>query len=61
MNVKTLGKQITALRREKGVTQEELAKYIGVSAQAVSKWENGGATNKNCRLFCSADRCPIRA
>ena len=43
MNAKTLGKQIMALRREKGVTQEELAKYIGVSAQAVSKWENGGA------------------
>lgn len=37
-----IGKQITALRKEKGCTQEELASFVGVSAQAVSKWENGG-------------------
>lgn len=37
----TLGKRIAALRREKGMTQEELAEELGVSAQAVSKWENG--------------------
>lgn len=35
-----LGKQIKNLRIEKGVTQEGLAKYLGVSYQAVSKWEN---------------------
>ena len=28
-------------RREKGMTQEELAKYIGVSKASVSKWETG--------------------
>ena len=43
MNIEMLGKQIAQLRRKKGVTQEELAKYVGVSTQAVSKWENGGA------------------
>lgn len=37
----TLGKRIAALRREKGMTQEELAEKLGVSPQAVSKWENG--------------------
>ena len=37
-----IGLNILALRRKKGITQEELAKYVGVSAQAVSKWENGG-------------------
>lgn len=42
MSVETIGKQIASLRKEKGVRQEELAKYVGVSAQAVSKWENGG-------------------
>lgn len=36
-----LGKQITALRREKEMTQETLANLIGVSAQTVSKWECG--------------------
>ena len=36
----TLGKRIAALRRQKGMTQEELAEKLGVSAQAVSKWEN---------------------
>lgn len=42
MSIETIGKQIASLRKEKGARQEELAKYVGVSAQAVSKWENGG-------------------
>lgn len=42
MGIETIGKQIASLRKEKGVKQEELAKYVGVSTQAVSKWENGG-------------------
>ncbi len=36
----TIGKRIAALRREKGLKQDELAEKLGVSAQAVSKWEN---------------------
>lgn len=40
MEVQTMGKRITALRKEKGMTQEQLAERLGVSAQAVSKWEN---------------------
>ena len=36
----TIGKRIALLRKEKGLTQEELAQHMGVSGQAVSKWEN---------------------
>ena len=43
MSTDTIGKQISAMRKQKGIKQDELAKAIGVSTQAVSKWENGGA------------------
>ena len=33
---------ISKYRKLRGLTQEELGKVIGVSSQAVSKWENGG-------------------
>ena len=36
----TLGARIAALRKRKGMTQEELAQKMEVSSQAVSKWEN---------------------
>ncbi|MGI6115911.1 MULTISPECIES: helix-turn-helix transcriptional regulator [unclassified Clostridium] len=36
----SMGKHIAALRKAKGLTQDELAEQLGVSPQAVSKWEN---------------------
>lgn len=36
-----LGNKILELRKQKSVTQEELAAMLGVTAAAVSKWENG--------------------
>jgi len=36
----TMGEKLSALRRAKGYTQDEVAEKLGVSAQAVSKWEN---------------------
>lgn len=36
----TIGKRIAKLRKEKGLSQEKLAEKLGVSSQAVSKWEN---------------------
>lgn len=36
-----IGTQIKALRLRKGVTQEAFAQRIGVTAQAVNKWERG--------------------
>lgn len=38
--VTSLGKRIGALRRAKNLTQEDLARRLSVSPQAVSKWEN---------------------
>lgn len=38
--MQTLGQRIAALRAEKNMKQNELAEKLGVSAQAVSKWEN---------------------
>lgn len=37
----TIGKSIAALRKQKGITQEQLAEAISISPQAVSKWETG--------------------
>lgn len=41
--IQNIGMQIAKLRKENNITQDELAKKLDVSAQAVSKWENGGA------------------
>lgn len=38
-----VGNRIYTLRKKQGLTQEELAKLVNVSFQAVSKWENGGS------------------
>ena len=35
----TLGQQIASARREKGMTQEMLAEQLGVTRQAVARWE----------------------
>lgn len=37
----TLGQQISLLRKQKNISQEELAEAMDVSRQAVSKWETG--------------------
>ncbi|MBR6577832.1 MAG: helix-turn-helix transcriptional regulator [Clostridia bacterium] len=36
----TIGKRIAAYRKKKNIKQDELAEMLGVSPQAVSKWEN---------------------
>ena len=41
MNQEKIGKFILELRREKNMTQQELADKIGVTDRAISKWENG--------------------
>ena len=36
-----IGNKIRELRKQRGITQEQLAESIGISFQSVSKWENG--------------------
>ena len=36
----TIGKNIADLRKNSGMTQEQLAETLGVSSQTISKWEN---------------------
>lgn len=38
-----LSERIAALRKERGLTKDQLGKLCGVSSQAVGKWEKGGA------------------
>ena len=41
MNMESVGRQIAMLRKQKGLTQNELGERLGISFQAVSKWERG--------------------
>ncbi|HIU71179.1 MAG TPA: helix-turn-helix transcriptional regulator [Candidatus Galloscillospira excrementipullorum] len=41
MNSVETGARIAALRKERGMTQRDLAQPVGVSDKAVSKWERG--------------------
>ena len=41
MNQEKIGKFISKLRKEKNLTQEELAEKLSVSSKSISRWENG--------------------
>ncbi len=53
-----IGENIAVLRKERGYTQEQLARMVGVTAQAVSKWENGGTPDAEL-LPSIADRLGV--
>ena len=40
-----LNERITMVRKAMGLTQEQLGELVGVSRQAVSKWESGVSHN----------------
>lgn len=58
MNNELLGTQIAKYRKPAGITQEELGKAVGVSTQAVSRWECGGAPDVSL-LPAIADRLGV--
>ena len=50
----TLGEQIQVLRKSKGLSQEGLGEALGVSRQAVSKWETGQTLPDTANLLAMA-------
>ena len=41
MDTKKIGRFLKMLRKEKGLTQEQLAEILSVSGRTVSRWETG--------------------
>ena len=50
-----IGGRIAEMRKAKGMTQEQLAAALGVSAPAVSKWETG-SSYPDITLLCPLAR-----
>ncbi|MBP5330330.1 MAG: helix-turn-helix transcriptional regulator [Lachnospiraceae bacterium] len=51
----TIADRIQSLRKSKGMSQEELADKVGVSRQAVSKWESEQATPDLDKIVIMSD------
>lgn len=51
---KTLGETIKAYRMERNMTQEFVAESLGISRQAVSKWEKGTSDPSTSNLLALA-------
>ena len=53
MNIE-IANRLAKLRKEKGYSQEELAEKLGLSRQAVSKWERAESSPDTDNLICLA-------
>ncbi len=50
----SLSQRLKQLRTDRNYTQEYVAEILGVSRQAVSKWENGSSEPSTSKLFAIA-------
>lgn len=50
----SFGNNLKMIRKEKGITQEQLAEIIGVSRQAISKWESNNGYPETDKLIIIA-------
>ncbi|RGB54163.1 helix-turn-helix domain-containing protein [Absiella sp. AM10-20] len=46
MNQEKIGSFLSDCRKEKGLTQTQLAEILGVSDKSISRWENGVSQTK---------------
>ena len=53
MNIE-IANRLQTLRKEKGYSQEQLALELGISRQAVSKWERAESSPDTDNLICLA-------
>ena len=51
----TLGEKLKEARKQAGLSQEKMAEKIGVSRQAITKWENGTGTPDIANLMAIAN------
>ena len=51
----SIGERILTLRQEKGISQQDLAQALGISRQAISKWENDQTSPDTINLIRLCD------
>lgn len=57
----TLGQRISLYRKKLNISQEELGARLGVSRQAVSKWESGASDPSTSNLLALAKLYSVSA
>ena len=55
------GENLQKLRKEKGISQEQLAEQLGVTRQSVSKWESGASYPEMDKIvaLCNMFHCDL--
>ena len=61
MSKKEFGEYLRGLRENKGLSQFQLGRIIGVTDKAVSKWENGASYPKNIYILGLSETLGVSA